>query len=200
MKLSDKFYKMLNDIDNFSELPDDDPKVIEIRKQAAFDLHIEYVGVRKTENKPHNHTAGSVYDDTTLDNLTPTRYIYMIQHGVQKSKLLKKLDRRTQFIDPWLKEHELVKSDQQYYELTYKGKVIDKEFLVVNDIAKYLGLVVYRNNTLSLPNGYTSRIVNRYEPTLEEALEHDKEDAFSYWHSHRVFAKPKPRTRKAVLV
>lgn len=201
MKLSDAFYRLLNDAENLSELAEDDPKLIEIRKQVAFDLNTEYAGPKLKKDRVHNHTAGSVYDDTTLDNLTPMRYLYLVQHGVKKTILLAELGKRNQYIDTWLNEYKLIKSDQQYYELTYKKKTIDIEFDTLTDVADYLGkskdyVSRFTKDDGMMPNGYSAKLVNRHEVTLFEALKPAELNTFNYWHMNRKFAKPKKRRRK----
>jgi len=206
MKLSKGFYEKLNSIKNFSELPYNDPQVIEIQKMRAYELNEEYKEVDVNKPDEHNHTAGSVYDETTLDNLTPARYLYLIQRGVSKKKLLAELGKRNQFIDRWTFENNLNKKHQQYYKLVKNKKVVG-EYENLELTGKAISRskdYILRHSLSGQPtdNGYVIKFSNRYEPTLEEALAVNEEETFAYWHSHRVFkqrAKYKNKYDEAVM-
>lgn len=194
MKLSTEFYDQLNSIENFTKLPDDDSQVIEIRKRVAFEMREDY---QKPAHRTVESRQSSLYYETTIDNLTPMRYIYLIQNDVYKSHLVKKLDVGQQIFDVWLVENKLVKKYLQKYHVLQNGELVDV-VQTLNEVKNYVSyskdyIKNFIDSGKAMEDGWTVKLVYKFNPTIEELDDFKENDTFGYWYDKRPSRKGKVR-------
>lgn len=188
--LSKEFYDQLNSIENFTQLPDDDPQVIEIRKRVAFELREDY---QKPAYRTVESRQSSLYHETTMDNLTPMRYIYLIQNDVYKSHLVDKLGARKQIFDRWLVENKLTKKYLQKYHVLQNGELVDV-VQTLNEVKNYVSyskdyIKNFIDSGKAMEGGWTVKLVYKFNPTIEELDDFKKNDTFGYWYDKRPSRK-----------
>lgn len=192
--LSKEFYKQLNSIENFSNLQDDEPEVVEIRKRVAFELREDY---QKPARRTMESRQSSLYYETTIDNLTPMRYIYLIQNDVYKSHLVKKLDVEKQLFDAWLVENKLIKKYLQKYHVLQNGELV-AIVQTLNEVKNYVGyskdyIKNFIDSGKTMEGGWTVKLDYKFNPTIEELDDFKKNDTFGYWYDKRPSRKGKVR-------
>lgn len=189
MTLTAEFYDLINSVENFGKLPNDDPLVIRVRELAKSQDGNKHTVARKKIEK-RVHTAHKVLHETTAFNLTEARYLYLIQRGVEKKDIARKLACTIEVLSGWVKEKGLLKKDQTTYNL-----MIDEECIGVYDSLSDMSIVLevtasYASKIFRLKrimkDGSRIELFHKFIPTLEDLKGHSKQDTYKYWYDNRL--------------
>lgn len=198
MTFSTKFYDYFNSIEDFDQLNDDDPRVIKLQKMRAAEMNEEYRPAKhKKVVKKGGHTAGNVYDETTISNLTEDRYVYMVQRGVSRGELQRFLKIETRKYSSWIQEKGLIKDNMQVYQMV-KDDVVLGEFLSIKSISKAIGKSDdYTRDCYvrgrKMVNGCYIKLLLTRNPTIEEVNDFKYEDTLAYWLENDYLLKRRAR-------
>ena len=189
MTLPAEFYDLINSVDNFGKLPDDDPLVIRVRELARASENDKRVVTRKKFEKK-KHTADRVLTETADYNLTPNRYLYLTQHGVEKKDIARKLTCPVEYLNRWVKENKLLKKDQTHYNLMIGEECIG-EFDSLVDISIELEVTASYASTLFrrkqiMKDGSRIELVRNFVPTTDDLKGHSKKDTYKHWDDNRL--------------
>lgn len=189
MTLTAEFYEAINSVDNFGKLPDDDPLVIRVRELAKVS-ETKYNGNTRKKVVKKKHTADNVFTETTEYNLTPNRYLYLTQHGVEKKDIAKKIFCRMELLNKWVKENGLLKKNQEHYNLFNKEKCLGEydsliEISIDLEITSTHASKMLREGK-TMKDGSRIELVHNFVPTLNDLKGHSKKETFKYWDDNRL--------------
>lgn len=190
MTLPAEFYELINSVDNFGKLPDDDPLVIRVRELA----------LKTSSGKPKLRKKNSfskevmeVLNKTTRYNLSSNRYLYLMQHDVPSKYIYEKIGTSVKFLERWVFYKELTRTKQRCYHLLDGNRVVT-ELEKIADLDDYLSLSPQSAHRFfaqggDVPGGYKIVRVFKYEPKIGELNDFDEEDTFGYWYDKRPSRK-----------